>query len=173
MEMSGKGYFRGYASVFNSPDLSNDIIMPGAFKQSLLRRGVRRIKMLYQHDANKIIGVWNKIEEDSYGLYVEGVLLLDVVRAGETYALLQAGALDGLSIGFRTMRSQSSRLNYRMVQEIDLAEISIVTFPMHPEARVAGVLAGKTATHTTEHPYLNLADGIRQATENLNRINPN
>lgn len=167
MEINNKGLFKGYASIFNSPDLTNDIIIQGAFRKSLAQRGANKIKMLYQHDASQVIGFWQTITEDAQGLYVEGNLLLDIARALEIYTLLQAGALDGLSIGFRTIRAAPSRLNYRMVEEIDLAEISIVTFPMHPEARVS-----KVAGIEQEHPYLDLAGGIRQAAQNLNRLTP-
>ena len=163
MEINNKGYFRGYASIFNSPDLTNDIITPGAFSASLGRRGARVVKMLYQHDASQIIGLWHLIKEDTHGLYVEGHLLLDIERAAEIWTLLQAGALDGLSIGFRTIRSQPSRLNYRIVQEIDLAEISIVTFPMHPEARI-----GRTENIGNPFTQSDLASGLRQAASHLN-----
>jgi HK97 family phage prohead protease len=163
MEINNQGFFKGYASIFNSPDLTNDVIVQGAFRSSLERRSSSRIKMLYQHDASQVIGLWHKIKEDAQGLYVEGFLLLDVARALEIYTLLKAGALDGLSIGFRTVRASPSRLNYRIVEEIDLAEISIVTFPMHPEARI------NSMQPETEQPYLDLASDLRNVALNLNR----
>ncbi len=162
------GYFKGYASVFDTPDLTNDIVAPGAFRSSLARRGARGVKMLYQHDPQQVIGLWHRLVEDRFGLYVEGSLLLDVTRAGEIFSLLEAKALDGLSIGFRTIRAQPTRTNYRIVKEVDLAEISIVTFPMHPEARVHQVLGDKIETPS---PRLGLASSLRQAALKLNGIN--
>ena len=136
-DLSLSGSFFGYASIFNSADLAQDVIMPGAFARSLRKRGADRVRMLYQHDAIQPIGKWHRLEEDDKGLLVEGSFLLNVKRAYEIYMLLKAQALDGLSIGFRTIRASSApNRNLRYVYEIDLVEISIVTFPMHPQARV-------------------------------------
>lgn len=163
MELTDRGYFKGYASIFDAPDLTNDIIAPGAFRESLENNNVSKVRMLYQHDASQIIGSWHKIEENERGLYVEGSLLLDIARANEIYIMIKAGALDGLSIGFRTVRAQPSRSSYRFVQEIDLAEISIVTFPMHPDARIANTLS----VNNILSPVSNLASSIRMATHAL------
>ncbi len=138
LDFSRSGRFRGYASIFNSPDLAHDVIMPGAFARSLHRRGTKRVRMLYQHEAAQPIGIWHELKEDGQGLLVEGSLLLDVERAHDVWKLIGAGAIDGLSIGFRTIRSGTARQHgVRVVHEIDLVEISIVTFPMHPQARVS------------------------------------
>ena len=94
------GTFEGYASVFGAEDLGRDIVMPGAFARSLARRGPKGVKLLYQHDAGAVIGVWNEIREDARGLFVRGRLLTDVARAREVLALMRAGAVDGLSIGY-------------------------------------------------------------------------
>ena len=144
-DLSHAGLFRGYASIFNSPDLAQDVIMPGAFAHSLHRRGTKRVRMLYQHEAAQPIGVWHRLQEDGQGLLVEGRLLLEVERAHDVWKLMAVGAIDGLSIGFRTIRSSAARMrDVRIVHEIDLVEISIVTFPMHPQARVAGLTAPST-----------------------------
>jgi HK97 family phage prohead protease len=136
------GTFEGYASVFNREDLGQDVIAPGAFGESLARRGAPGIKLLFQHDANQPIGVWTSIEEDSRGLYAHGRLMREVARAREVHALMRAGALDGLSIGFRTVKGRRDRATgVRRLEKVDLWEISIVTFPLLPEARVRAVKA--------------------------------
>jgi hypothetical protein len=137
------GSFSGYASVFNREDLGGDVVAPGAFAESLVRRGTSGIKLLFQHDANQPLGVWTTLEEDQRGLYAEGRLMRSsVAKAREVHALMQAGALDGLSIGFRTVKSRRDRATgVRRIQQVDLWEISIVTFPLLPEARIASVKA--------------------------------
>ena len=134
------GTFAGYASLFNTEDMGRDIVLPGAFRDSLRERGPAGIKMLYQHNPAEPIGVWESLKEDSRGLLARGRLMLAVARAREVLALMRAGALDGLSIGFRAVaghRDKSSGI--RRLAKIDLWEISIVTFPLLPEARVAHV----------------------------------
>ena len=142
------GSFEGYASLFNVEDLSHDIISPGAFAASLAKRGAGGIKLLFQHDPAEPIGVWTDIAEDARGLKVRGQLTLDVARAREVLALMQAGALEGLSIGFRTEKgARDARSGIRRLAKIDLWEISIVTFPMQPGARISAV---KSAAHASE-----------------------
>jgi HK97 family phage prohead protease len=149
------GTFAGYASVFARADLGRDMVMPGAFAASLRRRGVSGVKMLYQHDPNEPIGVWLEIREDAKGLYVRGRLTAGVARAREVLSLMRAGALDGLSIGYRTVRGATDpKSGIRRLTEVDLWEISIVTFPMLPEARVESVKALRDAA---------LAAAIRRA----------
>jgi hypothetical protein len=131
------GTFEGYASLFNREDLGRDVVLPGAFRDSLASRGSRGIKLLFQHDANQPIGVWTTLEEDSRGLYAQGRLMRDVARAREVQALMRAGALDGLSIGFKAVKARRDRATgVRHLEKIDLWEISIVTFPLLPEARI-------------------------------------
>ena len=96
------GRFEGYGSVFNNPDLGNDVIRNGAFRKSLRRRGPRNVKLLYQHKTDMPIGVFDSMKEDDHGLYVKGRLALKTQMGSEAYELLKMGALDGLSIGFRT-----------------------------------------------------------------------
>jgi HK97 family phage prohead protease len=134
------GTFAGYASLFGKADLGRDIVMPGAFRASLAKRGAAGVKMLFQHDSNQPIGVWTEIREDGRGLFVKGRLTADVARAREVLALMRAGALDGLSIGYRTVRGKTdAKTGVRRLMELDLWEISVVTFPMLPEARVSQV----------------------------------
>lgn len=138
--LSGDGVFSGYASLFGEVDLAKDRIERGAFTASLAARGAGGVRMLYQHDPAEPIGAWKIIREDARGLYVEGALSPGVARAREVHALMKTGALDGLSIGFRTVRARRDATSgVRRILEADLWEISVVTFPMLPSARVSNV----------------------------------
>lgn len=138
------GSFEGYASLFGAEDLGRDVVMPGAFRASLSKRGPRGIKMLYQHDPNEVIGVWLKLREDMRGLFVEGKLLPDVGRSREVLSLMRAGAIDGLSIGYHVVKAKAdAKTGLRQLIEVDLWEISVVTFPMLPEARISAVKAAR------------------------------
>ena len=138
--MNETGLIEGYASLFGVRDSGGDIVTAGAFARSLRRRGARGVKMLWQHRAEEPIGVWTSLIEDARGLRVMGHLDLKVARARETLSLLRSGAVDGLSIGFRTIRARNEKsLGRRQLLELDLWEISIVTFPMLTQARITGV----------------------------------
>lgn len=127
------GAFEGYASLFGIADQARDVVMPGAFRESLGKRGANGIKMLWQHDPAMPIGVWESILEDTRGLHVVGRLDLAVGKARELHALMRSGAVDGLSIGFKTERSRRDpKSGNRRLEKIDLWEISLVTFPMLP-----------------------------------------
>jgi uncharacterized protein len=131
------GAFEGYASLFGQPDLGRDVVMPGAFAASLARRGPRGVRMLWQHDPGEPIGLWLELAEDARGLRVRGRLNLGVRRARDVHALMREGALDGLSIGFRVERAAPDRVSgLRRLERLDLWEVSLVTFPMLPGARV-------------------------------------
>jgi len=114
-------------------------VQAGAYGASLkaLAAAGRRVKMLWQHDPAQPIGVWDEVREDATGLYVKGRILMDVERGREAAALLAAGAIDGLSIGYRTLRAERDGKGQRLLAELELWEVSLVTFPMLPEARVA------------------------------------
>jgi uncharacterized protein len=130
------GVFSGYASLFDRVDLAMDSMSKGAFEKSLKCRGVGAIRMLFQHDPNQPIGQWLEMREDKKGLFVKGKLALGVERAREVLELLRMKALDGLSIGFKTIRSQKELSGLRRILEADLWEVSVVTFPMLPSARI-------------------------------------
>jgi hypothetical protein len=136
------GIFEGYASLFRIADLGKDVIEPGAFRESLVRRGPAGVKLLWQHDPAEPIGRWISLIEDSRGLFVRGQLSLAVGRAREIHALMREGAVDGLSIGFRPEKARTEpRSGLRRLERVDLWEISLVTFPMLPQARVSVVKA--------------------------------
>lgn len=134
------GVFEGYASLFGIADLGKDVVMPGAFTDSLKKRDASAVRLLWQHDPATPIGRWLSIEEDRRGLRVRGKLNLAVERARDIHALMREGAVDGLSIGFRVERARAERpTGLRRLEKLDLWEISIVTFPMLPGARVESV----------------------------------
>jgi HK97 family phage prohead protease len=134
------GVFEGYASLFGVADLGKDVVMPGAFADSLKRREANAVRLLWQHDPATPIGRWLSIREDGRGLRVRGKLNLAVERARDIHALMREGAVDGLSIGFRVERARAERpTGLRRLEKLDLWEISVVTFPMLPGARVENV----------------------------------
>ena len=134
------GTVEGYASLFGEIDQARDMVVPGAFAATLAARGVHRIPMLFQHDPGEPIGIWQELREDSRGLLARGRLIPEVARARELLSLLRAGAIDGLSIGFRTVKGAiDPRTRIRRLIAVDLWEISIVTFPLLAGARVRAV----------------------------------
>ncbi len=128
----------GYASFFGKCDQGGDVVEAGAYAASLamLAKKGRTVKMLWQHDPTQPIGIWDEVREDSKGLYVKGRLLLDVAKGREAATLIEAGAIDGLSIGYRTKKAHKNGKGQRLLAELELWEVSLVTFPMLPEARV-------------------------------------
>jgi uncharacterized protein len=153
----------GYASLFGAADQGGDVVQKGAYGASLARLAKARsgVKMLWQHDPTRPIGVWDEVREDARGLHVKGRLLLEVQAAREAHALLKAGAIDGLSIGYRTLRAEKSGAG-RLLHEIELWEVSLVTFPMLPEARVRADLSDVEADLART-----LAETFREAREML------
>jgi uncharacterized protein len=129
----------GYASIFGLADQGGDVVMPGAYRKSLSRLTAekRAVRMLWQHDATQPIGVWDEIVEDGRGLKVKGRILTEVDKGREAAALVAAGAIDGLSIGYRTVTAEKDAKGQRLLREVELWEVSLVTFPMLSEARVA------------------------------------
>ncbi len=129
----------GYASLFGACDQGGDVVAQGAYARSLKRLSAdgRAVKMLWQHDPALPIGIWDEVREDARGLYVKGRLLESVEKGREAAALIAAGAIDGLSIGYRTLKAAKNDKGQRLLQDLELWEVSLVTFPMLPSARVA------------------------------------
>src|SRR5689334_24864743 len=120
------GTVEGYASLFGEVDQARDMVMRGAFAGTLATRNIRRIPMLFQHDPAEPVGVWLELREDQRGLYARGRLIPEVARGRELLSLLRAGAIDGLSIGFRTVKGRvDPRTRVRALHAVDLWEISI------------------------------------------------
>lgn len=141
-EADDTGVFSGYASVFGVIDDGRDVVERGAFTASLAdwRAKGKWPKLLRNHDTRNLVGVWLEMREDSHGLFVKGQLTLEVQSAKEAYALLKAGALDGLSIGYRTVNDDFDRVtNVRKLQQVDLMEVSLVTIAMNQAATVTDV----------------------------------
>ncbi len=176
--IDSSGTFAGYASVFNVVDNQRDIIMRGAFSQTLKGR-VGDIKLLWQHQQDEPIGIFTRIFEDTLGLYVEAKLLLTVQRAQEAYALLKAGALSGLSIGYSPLRySTDPKSGIRSIAEVELWEISLVTFPANAAATVTVVKQTKADTSYPETEswqqaqrsgqFITLSNALDRAIHSLN-----
>ena len=134
------GSVEGYGSVFGVRDNYDDVIVAGAFQASLAahRAAGTMPAMLWQHDATEPIGIWTEIVEDAKGLRMKGMLALDTARGKEAYALLKMGALNGLSIGFMS-KKWSYEGDLRILAEVDLWEVSMVTFPANEAARITSV----------------------------------
>lgn len=141
--VSDDGLFSGYASVFDNVDSYGDIVRKGAFVESIgeWEAKGKMPPILWNHDPSDPIGIFTKMQEDHKGLYIEGKLLIDdVPRAKQTHALMKAGVIDGLSIGYRV-----KEYLYNVDEEVtdliklSLREVSIVTFPANPETRIEAV----------------------------------
>lgn len=143
------GVIEGYASLFGGePDSYGDTIAKGAFAGSLAEHKAARTAplMLWMHDPSEPIGVWHEVREDASGLAVKGRLILETVRGREAHALLKAGALNGLSIGFRVRDAERRQDGGRLLTEIDLVEISLVSMPAARRARVTSVKSAPAGT---------------------------
>jgi HK97 family phage prohead protease len=164
------GTFEGYASVFGNIDNGGDKVMPGAFVEGLgsARQKGRTVKMLWQHDPDQPIGVWDDLAEDAKGLWGKGRLVMEVPKAREVHALMKAGAIGGLSIGYRTKESAPEG-NVRLLKKLDLFEISVVTMPMNERAKVTSIKADglediteklRAGDRLTEREFETLAKGL-------------
>jgi len=163
--LGGDGIFLGYASVFGELDQQNEIVAAGAFARTLekWRRQGRSPALLWMHDPTQPIGVWQDLAEDGNGLRVEGRLALRTQKGGEAYELLKLGALTGLSIGYRVIASRiDAPRKARVLTEVDLFEISLVTFPANEAARVSDVKNNAHAPEVSE-----AAERLRKAARAL------
>ena len=136
------GTVEGYGSVFGVRDNCDDVIAKGAFVQSLKdhKAAGTMPAMLWQHDADKPIGIWTEMVEDEKGLRIKGQLAMETVKGKEAHTLLKMGALNGLSIGFMSKEWAYDRdTEVRTLTAIDLWEVSLVTFPANQKARVTNV----------------------------------
>jgi HK97 family phage prohead protease len=149
---SDTGAIEGYASVFGVRDSYNEAVMPGAFSDSLAkhkREGTYPL-MLWQHNPDEPIGVWNELSDDGKGLYAKGQLLQGVRRADEALIMLKAGAIQGMSIGYREVDVEpADGTSPRKLVKLNLMEASIVSFPANIRARVDAVKADVTMSEFT------------------------
>jgi uncharacterized protein len=164
--LAGDGVFAGYASVFNALDQQGEIVAAGAFTRTLrqAQQQSRTPAMLWMHDPTIPIGLWQSIREDQNGLAVEGRLALRTQQGAEAYELLKLGALTGLSIGYRVVSSRiDTSKKARILTDVDLFEISLVTFPANESARISDVKTPDTSKGATVRREL------RAAAERLNQ----
>lgn len=136
LKADAQGVVSGYGSVFGGVDAYGDTMIPGAFAKSLAKR---KPKMLWQHSMDEPIGVWDEAREDTKGLFVKGRLAMKTEGGQEAYELLSMGAIDGLSIGFRTVADEIVQGGTRLLKEVDLWEVSFVTIPADQAALVQSV----------------------------------
>jgi HK97 family phage prohead protease len=142
MDTDDDGSFEGYASVFNNKDLGNDVIRQGAFTKTITGRKASSIKLLYQHKTDEPIGVIDSLEEDKRGLKIKGRLAMGTQKGREVFELMKMGALDSMSIGYRLQPDgykYDDKNKRRVIKEVDLMEVSMVTFPMNPKAKITKV----------------------------------
>lgn len=163
--LTDDGEFEGYASIYGNVDDGGDIVLAGAFDQSLRERPAGKVKMLLHHDTRKGVGTWNEIHSDGRGLFVRGKLLLSTVDGRDTHEKLKATVLDGLSIGYRTIESEyDSSRSVRTIQRALLMEVSIVTFPMNQLAMITGVKGARSIKTIREfEDFLRDAGGFSNA----------
>jgi len=136
------GTVEGYGSVFGVKDSYADVIQKGAFIKSITehRQAKTMPAMLWQHDSSQPIGIWTDMTEDANGLKLSGKLAMETVKGKEAHALLKMGAINGLSIGFMTKQSNyDEKAEIRTLTEVELWEVSLVTFPANTKARVTQV----------------------------------
>lgn len=164
IELGEDASISGYASLFGEVDQGGDVVERGAYAASLTRMETAgmRVKLLWQHDPAQPIGVWDDVREDERGLFVKGRLLTETQKGREAAALIEAGAIDGLSIGYRTVKADRDAKGHRHLAELELWEVSLVTFPMLPQARV-----GAKAEAPELHAEHELAGVLRTLRQNL------
>ena len=142
LDADDDGSFEGYASVFNNKDLGNDVIKQGSFSNTIKSKKPKQIKLLYQHKTDEPIGVIDSLAEDTRGLKIKGRLAMGTQKGREVFELMKMGALDSMSIGYRLSQDDykySDKLKKRTISNLDLMEVSMVTFPMNPKAKVTKV----------------------------------
>ncbi|WP_096704234.1 HK97 family phage prohead protease [Magnetospirillum sp. 15-1] len=151
------GVISGYAATWGRPDSFGDIWVKGCFAASLEqhRAAGTRPLLLWAHDPANPIGVWESFVEDATGLKVEGRLVLDATAGRDAFALLKAGAVDGLSVGFRTVKATALPKGGRRVEAVSLIEVSLVARPSQGAARVTSVRSESQAAGLAA--YLRLA----------------
>lgn len=144
-----EGTFTGYGAIFNNTDFGGDIVVKGAFRETLRDHKARKraVPMFLHHDHTKPAGVWTSIVEDEKGLRVEGRLALGVQDADEAHRLMKMGALTGLSIGYKAEKAERDKSGARRLLQVKLWEISLVALPMNDDARLASVKWGDVQTN--------------------------
>lgn len=131
--------FEGYASTYNNVDLGDDMVMKGAFENTLKNKRPKNIKLLYQHNMSMPLGVFDEIRDDEAGLYVRGKMPKECTQVRDVMALMKCGAIDSMSIGYVANKYDYDDRGVRLLKDIDLYEISLVTMPMNPKAQITSM----------------------------------
>jgi HK97 family phage prohead protease len=162
------GVFAGYASVFGVLDSQSDIIEQGAFRLSINGR-THEIKLLWQHDMREPIGVITTLKEDALGLYIEGRLLVNqVARAAEAYELIKSGVVQGLSIGYSPVRFRyDEKRKVRHISQVDLWEVSLVTFPANHAAQITVIKSDNISTNQLRNLHIALDKALKSLSVNF------
>lgn len=154
------GVVEGYGSVFDVVDSYDDVVEKGAFARTL-KEG-RAPAMLWQHDTAEPIGVWESLREDDTGLFVRG-RFANTQRGQEAYELVKIGALSGLSIGYSVKDARLEKNGVRVLTDVELWEVSPVTFPANDAARITRVKASDLKTEREFEEFLRDAGFPRAA----------
>ncbi len=145
-DVSEDGEFKGHAAVFGNVDQGGDMIIEGAFANTL--RSNRKVRVLWNHSSADPIGHPVQMQEDNVGLFVRGKLNQEVQRGREARALLKSGDIDGMSIGFQVAKNGAEfdeDTGIFKLKELKLREFSIVTFPMNELAITTGIKSERAA----------------------------
>lgn len=152
----------GYGAVFGNMDNGGDIILPGAFKESIAKG--RKPKMLWLHDASMPIGIWDEMREDDNGLMMKGRISKRAAKGAEVSALVKMGAIEGLSIGYRTQEYEMDlAAGARKLIKLDLLETSVVTFPMNEMANIYAMKSDEMTERDLERAFKNMGHSNRMA----------
>jgi HK97 family phage prohead protease len=146
------GTFSGYAARWGEVNAHNEIVMRGAFARTIADHQQRGINppLLWAHDQSQPIGVWESLAEDATGLAVRGRIVMETAKGREAHALMKAGAISGLSIGFRNAKATRNAQGVRAISDLDLGEISLVTLPSARNARIVSVRSASGLAGFTE-----------------------
>ena len=151
----------GYASVFGVIDSQNDVVTKGAFASALSEK----VKLLWQHDASKPIGVIKSLQEDEYGLRFEAEINNKVEVGREASELIKQKAVGGLSIGFSINSSHYDENGVHIIEDIDLSEISVVTFPANNQAEINYVKNQTSGDDISDLALEELSDLVKKLKE--------
>lgn len=170
IKATSEGVIEGYGSVFGNVDSYGDIVVAGAFDQTLVeaKDQSRLPAMLWQHNPDEPIGVWTEMRQDKRGLIVKGTLAMTTQRGREAFELIKMGALSGLSIGYSTVKSSfDEQTGVRSLLQLDLWEVSPVTFPANGAARITGAKAAGISTERDFEAFLRDSGFSRSEAERI------
>jgi len=144
-DVNEEGVIEGYASVFKNKDRNGEVVDKGAFKKTL--NDGKKVPLLWQHDPSDPIGPVEEAKEDDTGLRIKAQILQTIQRGREALAIVKAGIVKGMSIGYRVLQDEWDHAEgVRHIKEVDLWEVSLVTFPANVEAQIRSVKEGDPLT---------------------------